>query len=264
MTFGAAAHGEVRRSPLHVESIDCSSPIVQAAAKAMSPRVLRTPVSESGSELILDVTRVGVGPLFTRAGQFHQFEFRVSDQWNKYVALVHADLDEDFMPVFRSQKLLLRIDSGCETGQRYGDLTCDCADQLHRALLTIVESGEGLVINIPDQDGRGLGVSLKLATLFVQQQLGVDTVEASALLDPLATARDQRTYAGVIGILKFFGIPTTNTICLLSNNPNKLEIFKQNGFTNSELMEITIPPTEHTYKHLRAKQEYFGHLNLVR
>ncbi|MDD4989687.1 MAG: hypothetical protein PHW31_00005 [Candidatus Pacebacteria bacterium] len=178
--------------------------------------------------------------------------------------IVKAELDTaQLIPVFKDKdKIVLRIDSGCETGQVFGDLTCECREQLHLTLKTIAETGEGMIINIPHQDGRGMGLTFKLATLWMQDVLGVNTVESASLLAPGGVI-DIRTYSGVICILKFFGIPETCKINLATNNPKKAEVFAENGFAVMDYIPIVIEPNENTKAHLVAKQEYLGHKNLV-
>lgn len=236
---------------------------VENARRSMVPRSKRVVVIEQGIEHTLKVTREGVGPLNTQFGVFYHFSFYVDDKWTKYSVLVMAELSSDFYPKFKDGRdLLLRIDSGCETGQLFGDRTCECREQLELCLKKIAEKGEGIVVNIPRQDGRGLGLPFKLATLVLQGELGVHTIEASALLDPDGS-RDVRTYAGVIGILKFLGIPGETRIHLASNNPKKSLVFAENGYQLCELEPMVVPPTEYTFPHLRAKQELFGHVDLV-
>ena len=72
-----------------------------------------------------------------------------------------------------------------------------------------------------------------------------------------------RTYGGVIGILKFFGIPTTMKINLATNNVNKARVFDENGYSVEGYTPVVIPPTEHTSHHLYAKQEHLGHVGLI-
>ncbi len=221
----------------------------------MEPVARRTVVREHGRDRRLEVVRFGVGPLRTPFGRFHQVAFSINDRWDGYYALVAAPLNGELQPVFSSGELLVRVDSGCVTGQTYGDQTCDCKQQLDRALAEVGGEGEGVVIQIPRQDGRGLGLAFKLATLMLQEELGVDTVRASALLDPDNKSRDERDYGGVIAILRFFGLADNARIRLLSNNPEKLTIFHENGYKHARLRPIAIPPTEHTRQHLMAKKE---------
>jgi GTP cyclohydrolase II len=210
---------------------------------------------------------LGVGGLKTALGLFEQFDFRVwprdKDPWEKYSVVLCSPLAADFSPqILPGGPLLMRIDSGCETGQLFGDKTCDCREQLDRALERIAAHGSGLVINIPRQDGRGMGLPFKLSTLSLQLALGVDTVESGALLDPIAE-RDTRTYAGALAVLRFLGAETSTPIRLLTNNPKKREIFDENGFADVALLGIAVDATPDTEHHLLAKQERLGHIGLV-
>jgi GTP cyclohydrolase II len=234
---------------------------VEAARRSLVPKTKRFTVVELGVQVKLAITREGVGPLNTIHGVFHHFRFHIDDKWDAYSVLVMAQLDAEFRPQFQNQYLRMRIDSGCETSQVFGDRTCECRQQLDLCLQKIAAIGEGMVVNIPQQDGRGFGLPFKLATLRVQADLGVDTIVASSLLDPDGS-RDTRTYAGVIAILKFFDVPTSMPLYLISNNPKKMSLFAENGYT-AELEPALVPPTELTRHHLLAKQTELGHVNLV-
>ncbi|MFA5945512.1 MAG: hypothetical protein WC802_01185 [Patescibacteria group bacterium] len=204
--------------------------------------------------------------LQTEYGKFWQYNFAIDDSWEKYSVLVKAELDlETLCPVFRrDDRLVLRTDSGCETGQVFGDLTCECCGQLKLAMRTLAEIGEGMIINIPRQDGRGMGLTFKLATLWLQETLNVHTVESASLLAPGGVI-DVRTYSGVVCVLKFFGIPSTCTVNLATNNPEKVGVFGENGYTVAEdLVPILIKPTEHTAAHLLAKGEFLNHHGLAK
>jgi 3,4-dihydroxy 2-butanone 4-phosphate synthase/GTP cyclohydrolase II len=167
------------------------------------------------------------------------------------------------MPVFEdSDKLMLRIDSGCDSGQKFADLTCDCRDQLLLAMQEIAKVGKGVVINMPPQDGRGMGSPFKLATLSLQEQLHITTVEAASILADGGQI-DKRTYAGAIAILRFFLVSKKREILLMTNNPDKLSVFEENGYRTVKRVPVIIPPTAYTRHHLEAKQLYLGHKGLV-
>ena len=237
--------------------------LILQAKESMIPRGKQIDVIEDGVTRWFIVTRKGVGLILTDHGLFHQFDFWVDDVWEKYSVIFRGDLDDDLMPIFRKPELLLiRVDSGCETGQVFGDRTCECRDQLALAMQTLAEVGEGMVINIPRQDGRGLGLPFKLATLRLQELLKLDTVEAAHAITPNGVI-DVRTYGGVIGILKFFGILNATKINLATNNPHKAGVFRENGFMVDDLTPIAIPATEHTSAHLHAKQRHLGHIGLI-
>lgn len=233
--------------------------------RSMEPFSKRIKVIENGITRYYAVEHRGIGLLKTEHGKFWQYNFAIDDQWEKYSVIVKAELDKKFLvPVFKNKdQLVLRTDSGCETGQVFGDLTCECHEQLHLALKTIEDAGEGMIINIPRQDGRGMGLTFKLATLWLQDVLGVNTVESASLLAPGGVI-DIRTYSGVICIMKFFGISETCRINLATNNPKKAEVFAENRYTVTDYTPIVIKSNEHTKAHLHAKQEHLGHKGLIK
>ncbi len=245
------------------KTLDEVQHLIDQAKQSMIPLGKQVRVIESGVTRWFIVTRQGVGFIITDFGEFHQFDFNIDDTWTKYSVLFYGEISENLMPVFKSPELLLmRVDSGCETGQVFGDRTCECREQLMLAMKTVAKKGEGLLVNIPRQDGRGLGLPFKLATLWLQAKLKLDTVEAANVIAPSGVI-DVRTYSGVVGILKYFEIPTTTKINLATNNPHKAGAFIENGYTVADYTPIVIPATDLTRSHLQAKQEHLGHIDLV-
>ncbi|MBI2459150.1 MAG: hypothetical protein HYV53_01185 [Parcubacteria group bacterium] len=239
---------------------------LEIVKRSMEPLQKRIAVIEGGINRFYAVERRGVGVLNTVHGKFWQFSFAIDDQWEKYSVIVKAKLDlETFIPIFsQKDRLILRTDSGCETGQVFGDQTCECYEQLKLAMQTIAEVGQGMIINIPRQDGRGMGLTFKLATLWIQDALKVHTVESAGLLAPGGVI-DVRTYSGVICILKFFEVPPSCIINLATNNPEKVGVFSENGYVVAkDFVPIVIEPNEHTVNHLRAKEEYLNHQGLIK
>jgi 3,4-dihydroxy 2-butanone 4-phosphate synthase/GTP cyclohydrolase II len=229
--------------------------------KGMLPSAKIVPVTENGLRRYYTVERRGIGPIMTAYGTFWLFDFEIDDQWRKYTVIVKSGLDtEMFMPRFNDpSRLMLRTDSGCETGQMFGDLTCECGDQLRLAMEAIGQYGEGMIVNIPSQDGRGMGLPFKLGTLWLQDALGVHTIESASMLAPGGVI-DVRTYSGVVAVLRYFGIPETCEINLATNNPKKAGIFTENGYgLNDEFTPIIAAPTEYTRAHLAAKEQFLGH-----
>jgi len=239
--------------------------VLNLVKRAMLPEAKQVDVVEQNQRRFYLVVRQGLGPLITKMGTFWHYVFTINDTWQKYSVLVRAEIDkETLLPIFRNTgELILRTDSGCETGQVFGDLTCDCHEQLELAMSAITRHGEGMIINIPHQDGRGMGLSFKLATLWLQQELKIHTVESAGLLAPNGII-DVRTYAGVVAILKFFGINEKTAINLATNNPHKAEVFAENGYNLTDYIPVVAKPTKHTRRHLRAKQKHLGHRDLVK
>lgn len=251
-----------KRVNMSVEEVNVFLDLLKHSMESFSKRVS---VIENGITRYYTVERRGIGILKTEYGKFWQYNFAIDDQWGKYSVIVKAGLNKDLLiPVFKiKDKLVLRIDSGCETGQVFGDLTCECHDQLHLTLKMFEQIGEGMLINIPGQDGRGMGLTFKLATLWIQDVLKVNTVESASLLAPGGVI-DIRTYSGAICILKFFGIPKVCRINLATNNHKKAKVFSENGYTVADYTPIIIEPNEHTKAHLQAKQNHLGHKGLVK
>lgn len=249
-----------RRNNMTVKQVQ---EILTRANASMTTLMRRIDVMDNGKVSWYSVERKGVGRIKTQHGSFWEYLFHVNDSWHRYNVIVKSELDEKLTPIFRNKdKLVLRIDSGCETGQLFGDLTCECREQLHKAMETITEIGEGMIIHIPNQDGRGMTLGFKLATLTIQEDLQLNTVESASVLAPGGTI-DVRTYAGAIAIIKFFGIGTTTAINLASNNPKKGYVFAENGYRITDMLPVVIPPTDDTRRHLEAKQAHLGHIDLV-
>lgn len=100
--------------------------LIDQAKQSMIPLGKQVSVIEGGTTRFFIVTRQGVGLIKTDFGIFHEFDFKIDDAWGKYSALFFGTLDDNLMPVFALKDLLLmRIDSGCETGQLFGDRTCE-------------------------------------------------------------------------------------------------------------------------------------------
>ncbi len=210
-----------------------------------------------------DVKKTAMGPVFTGCGKFYQLDFEVNDNWGKYMVLVNSDVanSEPHLPVFdKNKEVYLRIDSGCEPGQVFYDKMCDCKEQLELAIKNLGKADQGLIIHIPSQDGRGKGTAFHLATLYLQEKLGVDTVESFSLIEGQSSKNnlDSRTYEGAIGILKFFGLEDYK-INFGTNNPLKIEPLEKNGF-NINRKPVVIKETNYTKNHLYAKQAVLGHL----
>lgn len=248
------------RNGISVEEV---KELISSIRNGMNPVHKQFRVKEDGEERWYTVIRHGVGSLNTPYGPFWQLDFSVDDQWKKYSVIVRGKLSVDFMPVFQNpHTITMRIDSGCESGQKFGDITCDCKDQLILAMREIAKAGEGIVINIPHQEGRGMGNPFKLATLSLQEQLRLTTVEAASVLTN-AGSIDKRSYGGVIAILCFLQVSQKCEVCLITNNPYKFKAFEENGYLVTKRVPVTIPPTQHTRRHLEAKQLYLGHKGLV-
>ena len=218
-------------------------------------------VWQGGEQRLYRVTRCGWGEIPTAYGEFQQLAFRVDDEWREYHCLVKAERwTDDFQPHFRQPRNLpLRLDSACIGGTVFGAIDCDCRAQLVKAEEEIARHGEGIIIHIVGQDGRGKGTGFKCATQVLQKRLGYNTVEAARALVG-GSEIDTRTYGGAVAVLKFLlGAERETSFALLSGNPRKAAALSDNGYV-TRLHPPEVVPTPQTIRHLQAKARLLSHL----
>lgn len=145
----------------------------------------------------------------------------------------------------------VRIHSECATGDIFGSARCDCGEQLQYALDFFGKNG-GTLIYLR-QEGRGIGIVNKLKAYNLQDE-GMDTIKANYALGFHA---DDRDYAPAIEILNDLGIKKIN---LFTNNPEKLDAFKDTDIEVVERMPVEITPQSENEGYLKTKQEDMGHL----
>ena len=125
------------------------------------------------------------------------------------------------------RELVMRLDSGCDSGMLYHDQGCDCHKQLINALQA-AKNERGFVIHIPLQDGRGYGMNTKMHTEALKHG---GLMPGGGMSPPLTTIDagkklfgeryDIRTYTGVGKIVSTF-FPHRN-IRAITNNKRKIE-----------------------------------------
>jgi len=141
----------------------------------------------------------------------------------------------------------------CLTGDVLGSLRCDCGGQLGTALQRVADAGEGCVLYMRKQEGRGIGLANKMKAYHLQQTQGLDTVEAN---QALGLPVDVRDYGVGAQILRDLGI---RNLDLLTNNPAKYHAMRGYGLEISSRVPIRMEPGEHNADYLRAKQDKLGH-----
>lgn len=147
---------------------------------------------------------------------------------------------------------LVRLHSGCVTGDIFHSLRCDCHQQLQSALQLVTEVPFGVLVYIPYQEGRGIGLFKKIQAYALQDQ-GLDTVDANLAVGSPVDARD---YSLACKALLDLGI---NAIKLLSNNPDKLRALKLHGINVVERIAMKSEPNPHNRQYLATKRHRLAH-----
>ena len=149
--------------------------------------------------------------------------------------------------------VLVRIHSECLTGDVFGSLLCDCGQQLDHAMAQVGRAGRGAVIYMR-QEGRGIGLANKIRAYRLQQEEGLDTVEAN---ERLGFQPDLRDYGIGAQILVDLGI---RKVRLMTNNPRKIVALEGFDLRIVERVPIVIEPNPLNARYLSTKRQKLGHL----
>jgi 3,4-dihydroxy 2-butanone 4-phosphate synthase/GTP cyclohydrolase II len=153
----------------------------------------------------------------------------------------------------QEEAVLVRMHSECLTGDALHSTKCDCGAQLTSAMKQIAEAGRGVIVYMR-QEGRGIGLLNKLRAYKLQQEEGLDTVEANRRL---GFAPDLRHFGIGAQILHDLGV---RDIRLLTNNPRKVIGLEGYGLRIVERVPILTPPGVHNRHYLATKRDKLGHL----
>ena len=192
------------------------------------------------------VTRAAEAVLPSLFGDFRSIVFKNEIDHVDHVAFVRGEIRSD-------EATLVRVHSECLTGDAFGSLRCDCGEQLQTALKMIQEEGSGILLYMR-QEGRGIGLLNKIRAYSLQDQEGLDTVEANERLGFPADARDFGVGAQILvnlGVTK---------LRLLTNNPKKRAGLEGYGLEIVEQVPLEMTPNEKNLEYLRTKREKLGHL----
>lgn len=188
------------------------------------------PIEFEGRELVLEA---------------HAYEGDTPDE--QILVLVHRgkDCGADTIP-------LVRVHSGCVTGDIFHSLRCDCYGQLQAALKAITQAPLGAIVYVPYHEGRGIGLFKKIKTYALQDQ-GLDTVEANIEVGAPVDSRDYALSARVLTVLGM------TEIRLLSNNPAKEEALKLLGIRVAERVPIVVKANKFNKRYLETKRRRMAH-----
>lgn len=175
----------------------------------------------------------------------HAFE----DDSSSYqaMALIHRASERCPEPI-----PVVRVHSGCATGDVFHSLRCDCYAQLQLAIERVLEAELGIIVYLPHHEGRGIGLVKKLQA-YAAQDRGLDTVDANVAVGAPIDARDYRLPAK---ILKYLGY---TQIRLMTNNPIKVSKLTEHGIEVVEQLRSITKPSEHNRRYLMTKRDRMDH-----
>lgn len=180
----------------------------------------------------------------TAYGHFRIIPFKQKSNGLEHIALVKGKWEE-------GEPVLVRMHSSCATGDIFGSMRCDCGEQLHKSMELIEKEGKGAVVYL-QQEGRGIGLTAKIAAYVLQEQ-GMDTVDANIHLGFDPDLRDYGVGAQILRDLKI------TKLRLITNNPAKRVGLDGYGLEIVENVPIEIKPNRYNERYLRTKQERMGH-----
>ena len=191
------------------------------------------------------VKRGATASLPTAYGEFIAIVYENDIDNESHLVLVKGDINAD-------DSVLVRVHSGCLTGDVFGSNRCDCGEQIHRSMDMIEKEGKGVVLYM-HQEGRGIGLANKIRAYSLQDG-GMDTVEANL---ELGFKPDLREYGIGAQILVDLGI---KKLRLMTNNPRKIVGLEGYGLKIVERVPIEMPPHEKNLRYLRTKKHKLGHI----
>ncbi|HKE12186.1 MAG TPA: bifunctional 3,4-dihydroxy-2-butanone-4-phosphate synthase/GTP cyclohydrolase II [Myxococcota bacterium] len=180
------------------------------------------------------------------AGEFRAYVYENDIDHVDHVALVKGEIRPD-------DAVLVRVHSECLTGDAFGSLRCDCGEQLNAALKMIEEEGRGVILYMR-QEGRGIGLKNKIKAYALQDDEGLDTVQAN---ERLGFPPDLRDYGVGAQILVDLGV---RKMRLVTNNPGKRAGIEGYGLAIVERVPLEVKPNAKNLDYLRTKKEKLGHV----
>ncbi|MEJ2332633.1 MAG: bifunctional 3,4-dihydroxy-2-butanone-4-phosphate synthase/GTP cyclohydrolase II [Desulfobulbaceae bacterium] len=175
-------------------------------------------------------------------GEFKAIVYANDVDKHEHLALVKGEIDPD-------KEIMVRVHSECLTGDVFGSDRCDCGSQLQEAMRMVSAAGTGVILYMR-QEGRGIGLINKLKAYALQDNEGLDTVDANL---ELGFKPDLRDYGIGAQILRDLGV---RKMCLLTNNPKKIVGLEGYDLEVTRRLSIQIKPVPENILDPRPRQIY--------
>ena len=192
------------------------------------------------------IERVSEARVPTKYGEFTAVSYSSLVDRHEHVALVKGTIDPE-------EATLVRVHSECLTGDVFGSIRCDCGDQRDLALKAIGREESGVFLYMR-QEGRGIGIHNKLKAYALQDDEGLDTVDANIRL---GFPPDARQYGVGAQILVDLGV---RKMRFLTNNPKKRVGIQSFGLELVEQVPLIAPVTEENRRYMDTKIQRMGHM----
>ncbi len=180
------------------------------------------------------------------AGIFRTIVYKNDVDSFEHVALVKGEIDPE-------KPIMVRVHSECLTGDVFGSSRCDCGSQLHAAMRMVDQEGCGVILYMR-QEGRGIGLVNKLKAYTLQDEEGLDTVEANV---QLGFKPDLRDYGIGAQILRDLGV---RQMQLLTNNPKKIVGLEGYGLKVVGRFPIEVLTESENKEYMKTKRDKMGHI----
>jgi len=181
----------------------------------------------------------------TQYGDFNIISFKQEGDIHEHCLLYKGNLNS-------KENILTRIHSECLTGDVFSSRKCDCGEQLDKSMRAIAKKQTGIILYLR-QEGRGIGLFNKINAYALQDQ-GQDTIQAN---HSLGFDTDLRDFTIAVKVLQHLKI---KSIELLSNNPEKIEVWKNSGINITKRIPLIIKTNEHNLDYLFVKREKLNHM----
>ena len=183
----------------------------------------------------------------TSHGDFTAHAYRSLVDGEEHLAYTMGDISSVEAP-------LVRVHSECLTGDILASERCDCGYQLQSALARIAEEGCGVLVYLRGHEGRGIGIGHKIRAYALQDDEGLDTVDANTAQ---GLPVDSREYGVGANILADLGV---GSMRLMTNNPTKYGGLEGYGLEIVERVPVEIDSTPNRARYLDTKRTRMGHL----